>query len=883
MENQLVLEIAERSIAEGFPATLRISEDGKEILRQGCIIPSAERLFQEQEKWCNAYYDLATIRNARISRITIYDDQVTNVSIEDAESQLTDDERWQRYQIATRNFKEQMQEWLEQPEFLKLQIQVANNLNGYQTARMIIATKNRRLWKLPWHLWSLFRNFRNDPAISNQDYVNPRVTPLSNPKILAIFGNDTDINLQPDRELLASLEKLGAKITWLEKPTRQQLRGNLSEQAWDILFFAGHSYSDEHGSSGVIELNKSDRIYLWELKHRFKEAVNNGLKLAIFNSCLGLGIAQALSEVNLPHIIVMREPVPDQVAERFLEYFLKFFSQGKSLNESVREARHRLQEDEIDYQLPCASWLPVVYENPTVPPLVWIQPEPISTPPPPPDLDPIPTPPPPPDPIWIIWLNNWSRMPKNTKLAIALFTLLFISIILILIFPPVKPPKTNEQANQNTSVSGAYESIGDRISLGDKLLIKDKKTLAKVAGVAAFKQQNYQFALANFAASLKESPNDPESLIYKNNAQAQSQNSLKIAAVVPISTNLNFAQEMLRGVAMAQNKINQQGGINNRLLQVAIIDDSNNPNIAKQVAEQLVADHTILAVVGHNASFASLAAAPIYQKGRLVMISPTSFANEFSGFGDYIFRTIPRIRNLTEPLAEYVVKTVNKTQTAICYDYKSPDQKVFKEEYVESLKSKGVKTKEIPCDFSSPTFDPNQVINEAVSSGADSLLLAPSVAPTNTINKAMEVAKANQVAGLTLFGSTTLYTNEALKSGGSNVNGLVLATPWSPKDSSPQAQNFAKEARQLWKADVNWRTATDYDATLAIITGLQKKPTRAGLKNELRRKEFVALGGANGDIKFAPTGDPLSNNIILLKVRPSRSNPTGYDFIPIQP
>ena len=389
--------------------------------------------------------------------------------------------------------------------------------------------------------------------------------------------------------------------------------------------------------------------------------------------------------------------------------------------------------------------------------------------------------------------------------------------------------------------------------------------------------------MAKFAASLQEYPNDPETLIYKNNAQAQSRNPLKIAVVVPITSNLDFAQEMLRGVAMAQNKINQEGGINNRLLQVVIIDDSNKPEIAEQVAQQLVQDQDILAVVGHNASFASLAAAKIYQKGKLVMISPTSFTNELSGLGDYVFRTIPRIRNLTEPLAEYVVNTVGKNNTAICYDSKSPDQKVFKQEYVESLRSKGGQTTEIPCDFSSPTFDANQVIREAVSSGADSILLAPSVAPTNTIKEAMAVARASKVAGLTLFGSTTLYTNDTLKSGRNDVNGLVLAAPWSPKVSSPQAQDFANQARQLWKAEVNWRTATDYDATLAIITGLQKSSTREGLKNALRSQEFVAKGGANGDIKFSLNGDPSLANIILLQVRPSRSNPTGYDFFSIQP
>jgi branched-chain amino acid transport system substrate-binding protein len=71
----------------------------------------------------------------------------------------------------------------------------------------------------------------------------------------------------------------------------------------------------------------------------------------------------------------------------------------------------------------------------------------------------------------------------------------------------------------------------------------------------------------------------------------------------------------------------------------------------------LTKDPSILAVIGHNASNASLEAAPIYQQEKLVMVTPTSFANNLSGFGSYIFRTVPNISLMAAPLAEYAVKT----------------------------------------------------------------------------------------------------------------------------------------------------------------------------------------------------------------------------------
>ncbi|NJL57220.1 CHAT domain-containing protein [bacterium] len=141
----------------------------------------------------------------------------------------------------------------------------------------------------------------------------------------------------------------------------------LFDEAWDILFFAGHSFSD--GESGRIQINRHMSLPLHALRQSLARAVANGLKLAIFNSCDGLGIADFLTELRVPAIVVMREPVPDRIACKFLLYFLKEFSQGTPLCLAVRRARDRLES--IQSSFPAASWLPVVCLNPIQPELVW--------------------------------------------------------------------------------------------------------------------------------------------------------------------------------------------------------------------------------------------------------------------------------------------------------------------------------------------------------------------------------------------------------------------------------------------------------------------------------------------------------------------------------
>ncbi len=118
-----------------------------------------------------------------------------------------------------------------------------------------------------------------------------------------------------------------------------------------------------------MTINQGDRLSISELKFGLKNAVKSGLQLAIFNSCDGLALARDLAELQIPQVIVMREPVPDRVAQTFLQYFLTAFSQETSLHLALRHAREQLQG--LEQQFPCATWLPVLFQNPTAIPLTW--------------------------------------------------------------------------------------------------------------------------------------------------------------------------------------------------------------------------------------------------------------------------------------------------------------------------------------------------------------------------------------------------------------------------------------------------------------------------------------------------------------------------------
>ncbi|MEL6331457.1 MAG: CHASE2 domain-containing protein, partial [Cyanobacteria bacterium J06626_26] len=229
----------------------------------------------------------------------------------------------------------------------------------------VIRTTNTDLQHLPWHLWDIVDRYPNieialgTPTLKR---LEERPAQHSTVKILAILGDSSGIDVAADRQMLAAIP--GAEVTFLVEPKRQQITEQLWEQPWNLLFFAGHGRTE--AGAGKIFINPQESLTLEELKYGLREAVRQGLQLAIFNACDGLGLANALAPLGLPQMILMREPIPDQVAQTFLKYFLDAYVTGESLYLSVRQARERLQG--LEDRFPCASWLPIIFQvNPVLP------------------------------------------------------------------------------------------------------------------------------------------------------------------------------------------------------------------------------------------------------------------------------------------------------------------------------------------------------------------------------------------------------------------------------------------------------------------------------------------------------------------------------------
>jgi CHASE2 domain-containing sensor protein len=265
-------------------------------------------------------------------------------------------------------------DWLQSECFLPIERHLRSKFSPTDEIRVIFETDNDLLRRLPWQHWAFFKDYpKAEMALSCPEYqfrpALPR-SPHKKVRILAVMGNSPGIELTQDSLFLQQLSD--AETQFLVNPTRQAFNQQLwSEAGWDMLFFAGHSRTE--GDTGRIYINdqpEHNSLTIEQFAAAIEGAVNRGLKLAIFNSCDGLGLAKALGRLHIPQVIVMREPVANPVAHAFFKYFLiAFAEQHLSLYLSVRQARRQLQGLEDDF--PAASWLPILCQNPSTEPPLW--------------------------------------------------------------------------------------------------------------------------------------------------------------------------------------------------------------------------------------------------------------------------------------------------------------------------------------------------------------------------------------------------------------------------------------------------------------------------------------------------------------------------------
>jgi branched-chain amino acid transport system substrate-binding protein len=301
-------------------------------------------------------------------------------------------------------------------------------------------------------------------------------------------------------------------------------------------------------------------------------------------------------------------------------------------------------------------------------------------------------------------------------------------------------------------------------------------------------------------------------------------------------------------------EVNTAGGIAGRPLQIRWVDDDASGIRAVPVAESLVADRTVLAVIGHESSAAMLAAARVYD-GQMAAVSPSATSPDLSGISHWVFRITPSDSTNGQALARFAL-ALGARRIAVLYE-NDAYARGLAHAFRRHVADRALISEPIPT--SAPTYEPY-------------------IAYLKRLNPDLVFVAGLEGSGLGLLREAKRQGLTAPFLGGNGwagveqdtvaSEGVYVGLPFTAGDERPEVRRFVASFAGRFRVVPREDAALAYDATRLLVEAIRAGgATRVGI-----RAYLASLGpdrpfeGVTGRLRFQATGDPVGQSFITTRV-----------------
>jgi branched-chain amino acid transport system substrate-binding protein len=323
----------------------------------------------------------------------------------------------------------------------------------------------------------------------------------------------------------------------------------------------------------------------------------------------------------------------------------------------------------------------------------------------------------------------------------------------------------------------------------------------------------------------------------------------------------SYGLPTVRAAELVIKKVNAQGGIAGKKLQLLIEDEACKPELATNAATKLVSAK-VNAVIGHICSGATKAALRTYQDAGIIVISPSVTSPELTLSGQYpnFHRTIGPDNVQARLVVDFALKTLKLKKLAVIHD-KGDYGKGFAE-YAKKYLEDSSGAKVVLYEGVTPgAVDYSAIVQKIKYSGADAVIYGGYHPEAASVVQLMR--KRNMK---TIFISDDGVKDQTLiKVAGPTAEGVYAS---GPKDTTknPLAIAAIAEHRKAYGTEPGAFYLNAYSATLAIVNAITKaKSTEYKAVHKALRTYYTET--PLGKIKFDDRGDAIGVGFSIYQVR----------------
>lgn len=303
------------------------------------------------------------------------------------------------------------------------------------------------------------------------------------------------------------------------------------------------------------------------------------------------------------------------------------------------------------------------------------------------------------------------------------------------------------------------------------------------------------------------------------------------------------------GALLAIEAVNAAGGIQGRVIELLVEDDGNNPEKARHVDERLI-KAGVVAIIGHMTSQMSVAAVPVMNRAKVLMVSPTTSSNDLSGIDDYFFRVYAANRAEASALGRMARERMHLERIAMALD---DTNRAHSTTWADSFEA-GFATGggRIALRQTYKTSDQNPLVNVArdvLSAHPDGVAILAGSLDTGLLSQYL---RRGGFSG-PIFTSQWSITPDIFIHGGAAADGIVFNNLYDGDDRSPGHLAFRRAFEDRFRYPPGFAAAFGYESATVILGALAQTLNPAEIKAAvLKIRKFQ---GVQSEFTFDDFGD----------------------------
>lgn len=298
---------------------------------------------------------------------------------------------------------------------------------------------------------------------------------------------------------------------------------------------------------------------------------------------------------------------------------------------------------------------------------------------------------------------------------------------------------------------------------------------------------------------------------------------IRIGVIYALSgNNAAIGTNILRGIDFAAEDINRAGGVGGRPVEIVRGDTQGDGQVAYQVAERLISQEKVHAVLGCHQSTLTEIVAGVCEEHEIPMITAISTVDSISTHGyRYFFRMCPMnslyLENMFMYMRDQAGKTGKKVKTiAVFADNSMIGQEAIRCARIYAPKYGMEIVREIP--YGQGAADLTSEIQALKEADADAVLAESYVSDAVLLMKTMAeqdyrppilIAKANGFADPSFIPATRGISN-----------GLTSVVEWNP--DLTKGQEINRRFKEIFGIDMNGHSAEAYTAMWTFKTAFEQ-------------------------------------------------------------